>query len=308
MKVSVIIPTFKPNQERLKRTLGGLRNQTLSRFEWELIVVDNNTPDQQWVPSFDYYWQPNTRVVREEQQGLTWARLAGIAAAQSDYLVMVDDDNILCPTYLESVIQIFELHSKLGAIGGKSLPEFECLPQPWVQEFRSLLALRDLGDQIQFAGLEQPRQYPLCAPIGAGMALRQTAARAYTDLISKRTTRILDRIGKQLTSGGDNDIVLSTLQQGWLVGYFPQLQLTHLIPASRLEKEYLARLAHGISYSWPKVLAAHGIQPWRSIPAWSVVPRKVRAYLRYRAWQNDVAYVRWHAACGHFEGIANLAN
>ncbi|MBC7879716.1 MAG: glycosyltransferase [Anaerolineae bacterium] len=308
MNVSVIIPTFKPNQERLRKTLDALRIQTLPKVEWELIVVDNNTPDQKWVSSFDYAWQPNTEIVREARQGLTWARLAGIAASQGEYLVLVDDDNVLCPSYLESVAKILDSRPKLGAIGGKSVPEFESKPQPWIKEFQSYLALRDLGDEVQIAGWKQPPQYPLCAPIGAGMALRRTAACAYADLISKRKERVLDRTGKKLTSGGDNDIVLSSLQLGWEVGYFPELQLTHLIPASRFEKEYLARLAHGISCSWPQVLILHGIQPWQSIPAWSVVPRKMRAYFRYRAWQSEAAYVRWMGACGHFEGIAKLAN
>ena len=60
---------------------------------------------------------------------------------------------------------------------------------------------------------------------------------------------LTDRRGNELTSGGDNDIVFCVMQAGWEVAYVPQLSLTHLIPAGRLEAGYLARLNRGIQKS-----------------------------------------------------------
>ena len=85
--------------------------------------------------------------------------------------------------------------------------------------------------------------------------------------------------------GGDCDINLTLLDEGWGVGYFPQLKLTHLIPAGRLTKDYLARLNRGISCSWVQVLDMHEIRPWSKISQWTVFPRKVRAFFNYQPWK-----------------------
>ena len=56
----------------------------------------------------------------------------------------------------------------------------------------------------------------------------------------------LDRTGTSLASGGDNDLVFTALHAGGEVAYFPELRLTHLIPAGRLAPDYLTRLNRGI--------------------------------------------------------------
>ncbi len=78
--------------------------------------------------------------------------------------------------------------------------------------------------------------------------------------------------------------------------------LTHLIPASRLEAPYLARLNRSIQKSWMHVLSKHSANPWPAIAAWTLALRKAKAWFTYRAWANAAANIRWQGACGHFEG------
>lgn len=309
--LSVIIPTHAPNPTRFRRTLGGLRKQKLARDSWELLVIDNASPDPQFISNYDLSWHPSANIIREERLGLTWARIAGIQASRGDYLVFVDDDNVLHPNYLENTIEIFQQNSQLGAIGGKSLPEFEVEPESWIADFFKCLALRDLGGKALTscqAGLSQShRQYPEFAPIGAGMALRRQAVKAYTNRILGDSTRVVvDRTGRSLSSGGDNDIVLTLLNAGWEVGYFPQLELTHLIAASRLTKDYLARINRASLRSWIQVLDLHGIRVWQAIPRWTVLPRKIKAFFVYQPWKDAASYVRWQGACGMYESLGAL--
>lgn len=310
--ISVIIPTHNPDASRLERTLLGLKDQTLPYHQWELVIVDNATLDLSYVSGFDISWHSSAQVVRENRIGLTHARLAGIKATQSPYLVFVDDDNILHSDYLKHVIEIFAECPKLGAIGGKSLPEFEVEPEPWVNQFWICLALRDLGDEpkiFSYSETDFNGQHPEFAPIGAGMALRRSAAEHYVSCILEDPKRLsFDRTGRSLQSGGDCDINLTLLEAGWAVGYFPQLQLTHLISANRLTKEYLAKLNRASSRSWVQVLDAHQIRPWRSIPSWSVLPRQLKAWFNYQPWKSPTHYVRWQGACGMFEGLASLSH
>lgn len=311
IQISVIIPTFSPHKGRFEQTLAGLRSQSLPLTQWELVVIDNATPDKAYVPGFDLSWHINARIVREDRPGLTWARLAGIKAANSDYLIFVDDDNILFPDYLENTLTIFKAHPKMGVAGGKSLPQFEQQPEPWVSEFYGCLALRDLGDEERI--LPSPNRLPLekypdYAPIGAGMVLHRDAAQIYAQkILNNPNNLVLDRTGNNLTSGGDNDIVLTVWSKGWELGYFPQLKLFHIIPPVRTTKEYLAKLNRSSMRSWVQVLDLHGIRPWPRIPNWTVLPRKLRAFFRYRPWQDSASYIRWQSSCGHFEGLSMLS-
>jgi glycosyltransferase involved in cell wall biosynthesis len=303
--LAVVLPTHNPDRGRLERTLRALRAQTLPAADWETVIVDNASRPAIEDALLGEVAPANTRIVREPRLGLTPARRAGLAATTAALLVFVDDDNVLDPTYLAHVVRLFAAHREVGALGGKSLPEFETTPPAWMQEFYPLLALRDAGDApiLSAAAVADPNtghKYPIEAgPIGAGMALRREALR---DWLASSAETLTDRCGTTLSSAGDNDIVLSITRVGWSVGYFPELRLTHLIPRSRLQPDYLGRLNRGIQQSWMEVLTKHGVNPWSSIPRWTLPLRKAKAWFTYRAWTDDAARIRWQGACGHFEG------
>jgi glycosyltransferase involved in cell wall biosynthesis len=301
ISVTVVLPTHNPDATRLRRTLDALRSQTLDPSCWELLVVDNASLYAVVLPE---PFLQNARVLREPNLGLTSARRTGFAAARGEIVVLVDDDNVLAPDYLERTLAAFARLPRVGALGGKSIPEFEAPPATWHREFLPLLALRDLGnaERVSNTAADQssPRiAYPDFAPIGAGMALRRAALAAWLD---RGASPLSDRRGRELTSGGDNDLVLTLLRARWEVAYIPELSLTHLIPASRLDAIYLGRLNRGIQKSWTQVLACHQASPWRPISPASVLFRKARAWFSFRAWATPAARIRWQGACGHFEG------
>jgi glycosyltransferase involved in cell wall biosynthesis len=309
--VSVVIPAHNPDAGRLLRTLRGLRDQSLEPELWETILVDNASAE---FPAENVYADAapsNLRLIREPRLGLTSARLAGISASRGGVIVLVDDDNVLGSPYLAEVVRIFAQNPRLGAAGGKSLPSFESTPSPWHGEFLPLLALRDLGDTELIATSFRPKgaarnECPSFAPIGAGMALRREAAITWAEAVEgdpKR--RQLDRSGLELVSGGDNDIVMTVLELGWSVGYFPSLCLHHLIPSARLDAAYLARLNRAIQRSWVQVLMLHDASPWPPVAPSTVTLRQLKAWFTRRAWSGPAARVRWQGACGHFEGRAS---
>lgn len=311
MQFSVILPTHNPDPDRLRRTLLGLRAQTLPATEWEAVLVNNASTS---FPDLGFLAEcalDNLSVIDEPDLGLSEARRRGFAVARGDFAVLVDDDNVLAPDYLEQVLAIFRAHPRLGTAGGKSVPEFANEPPPWMREFFPLLALRNLGEEeIVVQALRPPgaarSEYPACAPIGAGMALRRGAWQAWLEAHRTADSALSDRRGAELTSSGDNDIVLCAMTAGWHTGYFPQLRLTHLIPTSRLDAGYLARLNRGIQQSWMQVLAQHDANPWPPLSRPAAALRKTRAWFTHRAWSSPVARIRWQGACGHFDGRAAL--
>jgi glycosyltransferase involved in cell wall biosynthesis len=298
--ITVFIPTYNPNLNRLNQTLEGLKDQTLKKEDWEIIIVDNNSSIS-FDKEIDLDWHPNTKIVSETKQGLTYARIKGIETAKYEVIVMVDDDNILDKNYLKNVIQIFENYHNLGAIGGKSIPSFEEKTDDWLKEFYHLLALRDLGNEVLMESFAN--KYPKCSPIGAGMAFRKTAIQSYLNRIQSSNSAISDRKGNDLSSSGDNDMVYEMFKSGWDVGYFPQLSLQHIIPKSRTTVEYLARLNFGIQKSWVQFLVFHRISPWKQISIQTVFLRKLKSYFTNKAWKSEANYIKWKGACGMFEGL-----
>ncbi|HZP59179.1 MAG TPA: glycosyltransferase [Opitutaceae bacterium] len=306
MDLSVVIPTHNPSPVRLRRTLEGLRAQSLPMGRWETILVDNDSSSFPDSAVLRECAPENLAVVRETKLGLTAARRCGFRAACGAVAVLVDDDNVLAPDYLSRVLELLAAHPRVGACGGKSLPEFEVPPPSWTTEFHGLLALRDLGAKPLIShGLRPPgtarNDYPLFAPFGAGMAVRREAWMAWLDAPAHRTT-FNDRTGCELTSGGDNDIILTVMQAGWEVAYFPELSLLHLIPSSRLDPSYLARLNRGIQKSWMQVLSAHNACPWPPLTPLGARLRKLKAWCARHPWSSPAARIRYAGAAGHFEG------
>jgi hypothetical protein len=118
---------------------------------------------------------------------------------------------------------------------------------------------------------------------------------------------ITDRRGDSLASGGDNDICLTLVEEGWQVGYLPQLTLTHLIPARRMTLEYHRRMARDSVKSYILMLDQHGIRPHARIPRWSVPLRIAKDFLRVRPWQSPEASLRWHGHIGQYLARAELS-
>lgn len=302
MQLSVIIPTYNPDSARLEQTLSALKSQSLPADQWELIIIDNNSSNN-FQHQLNLSWHPAAKVVHETKQGLTYARLKGFNESTGAIIVMVDDDNILNADYLEKTLTILGQNPQIGAIGGKSIPLFETSPPEWLNEFYGSLALRNLGDEPIISTWNN--QYPAAAPIGAGMAVRRKALIAYIEKITSGKSNIGDRTGNSLSSGGDNDMVIEILKSDWQIGYFPELELQHIIPAQRMQTDYLARLINNTNKSWVHLLQSHGINPWQRITKTGASLRKAKAWFTYRAWKSKPNFIKWQGACGTFDGLAS---
>jgi glycosyltransferase involved in cell wall biosynthesis len=307
--ITVIIPTFNPSAELLFQVLEALKGQSLSPDAWELIIVDNASTNQV-LDTISLGWHPNAVIVQEPRQGLTYARICGFSKAQSSILILVDDDNVLDSHYLEWALQIFTGNATLGAAGGKVLPYFITPPPVWINEVFRLLSLRDFGEQAIISNPAEPiTAFPYFAPIGGGMAIRKESLTGYLKKVNSNECieLVADRKGEQLSSCGDNDIILHIMESHWSVGYFPQLSLTHIIPAKRLSLHYLSRLSYESSRSWVQVLQAHNISPWERISKSTVLLRKWKAYFFVKAWKKEANYLRWREICGIFDETAQPA-
>jgi glycosyltransferase involved in cell wall biosynthesis len=243
--LTVIICTHNPKTNYLERVLKALNDQTLATEFWELLLVDNAS-NRVIASEIDLSWHPQARHIRENELGLTPARLRGIKEAIGETLVFVDDDNILDSDYLEVALKISKDFPFVGAWGGQIRPEFEEVPPDWVKPCLSFLAIREF-EQDKWSNLSTENE---TTPCGAGLCVRKIVANQYAELVCQDPRRAgMDRKGNSLISGGDIDLALTACDMGLGTGQFTSLKMIHFMPANRLKEDYLLRIIKDIYYS-----------------------------------------------------------
>lgn len=105
VSISFIIPYYKIGRELLDRAVRSVRAINAPDMDWEVIVVDDGTPDGragEWMEEYD---DSRIRCVRQENGGLSAARNTGIEAARSDYIQFLDADDYLFPTSYADIVR-----------------------------------------------------------------------------------------------------------------------------------------------------------------------------------------------------------
>jgi hypothetical protein len=182
------------------------------------------------------------RHVREDELGLTAARARAINEAVADQIAFFDDDNVLEEHYLEHAVRIGGQFSFLGVFGSGALrPEFEVRPSPRVVQLLPMLALRTVDSALW----SNNTKHWDCLPWGAGLCVTRGVANGFLEAVAKmHANRFLGPRGEQLFRGDDDLFSFVATRRGLGFGIFPELQITHLISAKRVEPEYFLRLIY----------------------------------------------------------------
>ena len=231
---------------RLPATLGHLAGQRSGgRFPWEVILVDNASSDATGRLAQELWPQDAPaplRVVHEARLGLAYARRLGISIARYELLSFVDDDNWVCPDWVQRVWELMSQHPEVGACGGFCDAECEIPPPQWFHSFNGMYALGRPGGKA--GDITHTSVLP-----GAGLTVRKSALLELEK--NGFRTWLVDRQGMMLTAGQDTELCLALRLAGWQLWYEPRLQLRHFLPAKRLQWSYLRRLYRGAGMSLP---------------------------------------------------------
>ena len=105
MKISVIIPSFKP-QGYLWQCLDSICNQTFSKGDFELILVLNGCKkpyDEQIKAYIENHTYVNWNYIQTDVPGVSNARNIALNVAKGEYVAFIDDDDYVSPSYLEEL-------------------------------------------------------------------------------------------------------------------------------------------------------------------------------------------------------------
>ena len=243
--ISVITCAHNSRTDYLARVLQALGAQTIDSSQWEFLLVDSASTDP-LASRIDLSWHTRARCVREEEPGLTRARLRGITESTGDLLVFVDDDNVVDADFLEQAVRIYHQRPDIGSWSGATRPGFDEPAPSWTRRHWGNLVIREVSRDL-WSNLPM---LPDTMPCGAGLCARRAVANCYVSLHENgKRPFALDRNGASLLSGGDNDLAACACDIGLGVGVFGALRLTHLIPVDRLRESYLLALAENIALS-----------------------------------------------------------
>lgn len=256
--LSVIICTHNPRRDYLRRTLEALKCQTLPSQQWELLLIDNASEDL-LANKWNLSWHPQARIIRENQLGLTFARLRGIKEAKGELLVFVDDDNVLAPSYCSVSKELALVHPQLGCIGAGTIePEYEVTPPAELLPHLAALSLRSVAKPV-WSNIPGDNH----RPFGAGLIVRKVVAERYRQVvIGCQLRKQLGRTGAGFNSGEDEEFSWISCDLGLGKGLFPELKLQHLIAARRISREYLFRIAEGHGFSQALLAHLHHVETY----------------------------------------------
>ena len=104
MKISVIIPTYKP-KDYLWECLDSLLAQTIAKTDFEVILVLNGCDDPYKSKIHDYFEthkdDMNLKFIHTLQGGVSNARNIALKQAEGKFICFIDDDDYVSETYLE---------------------------------------------------------------------------------------------------------------------------------------------------------------------------------------------------------------
>ena len=211
--------------------LDGLTRQDYPADRLEILIIDNNSPDdtRETVRSFHAAPHP-PRHVLETQQGANHARNRALAEAQGEIIVYGDDDILMPPGWLRELMQPFatDAAGRIGAVAGEVEPIFPDGCPDWVRPFHGLQALR-------------PDPGPTAAhqvPMSANLAFRREALRATGGWDIN-----LGRKGGRVFGGEENGPIRRLRRAGYEVWFAPAARVLHQMPAARTTLRYMRRHA-----------------------------------------------------------------
>ncbi len=118
MASTIVITAFYNNERFLRATVESVARQTLPPKE-HLLVDDASTDGSLALAEQLAAQHPHVRVLRHTvNQGYPAALNTGIAASESDFVAILDGDDIALPTWLETVVPVIQSDPAIGAVGG----------------------------------------------------------------------------------------------------------------------------------------------------------------------------------------------
>ncbi len=118
--IDVVVPCYRETETALRETIKACRKQTLE--PQTIYIVDDGSPTPIQLPA-DVDSPSRVLLLRQEpNQGISSARNFAAARSQADYLLFLNCEILLDPTWLATVAGFMAAHPEVGAACGRLVP------------------------------------------------------------------------------------------------------------------------------------------------------------------------------------------
>jgi glucosyl-dolichyl phosphate glucuronosyltransferase len=235
MDVSILIPTYN-GRDVLARLLQSLRDaEPVEGFKWEIIVIDNNSPDdtKSVIESFRARGRLDLARVFEPEPGKTRALNRGLAEAAGTFVAFLDHDVVVAPDYLVALDKAIRTQP-YNVFGGRVIPAWPSTPPAWITHGKRLQT--SWGGVIAHDYGDDPLPYTtgMALPVGCNFICR----RDLFDAVGQFNVELGPRPGAQI-AGEETEILWRIQARGEAILYTPSIQVLHPVDPERLTKSYL---------------------------------------------------------------------
>lgn len=219
MFISILIPTYR-RADILSELLTALAHQ-LPKTGVEVLVIDND-PDASARDLVERQTGP-LRYIHEPTSGVVHARNRGLAEAQGDYILFIDDDEVPAKGWLAA----FTAQAEAGvtAAFGRIIARYATPPKPELQEMLDHMFARDA---VADAGGDVTSEY---ARLGCGNAMFHKAKCFPT---ASPFEERFNRLG-----GEDAWLIKGLVDKGAKLVWVPDGLVEEVVPADRQTLAYL---------------------------------------------------------------------
>jgi len=111
--ISIVIPCYNYGAYLIE-TIESVLASTFQDIE--IIVVDDGSTDPDTVKVLAQLNLPKTRIMRQSNQGVAAARNSGMRASNGKYILPLDAEDLIHPTFLEKAFWIMEFYPQVGFV------------------------------------------------------------------------------------------------------------------------------------------------------------------------------------------------
>lgn len=245
---SIVICAFNPDERILKRCLTAVMMLDKSGLRTEVILADNKSRIHlKEIPYIKNYQLqiPEMKIIRVEQPGVQFARIAAIRESRGEYIVYVDSDNEPQRDYLQQLKILNASHPEVACWGpGDVHVDF---PDGIDKNIEDYARKAFQEKKVQSICFDNKKDWQFCYPVGTGLCTFSSVLKEYVNLAQQGKFSLPGRKGNLLSSGEDTQMILLAISRGFYAGIHPSMRLKHVIPGNRANPSYIRRLIFGTS-------------------------------------------------------------
>jgi glycosyltransferase involved in cell wall biosynthesis len=198
---------------------------------YEVIIVDHKSTDSTLIIAREILSIANIKLIEIPclASGKSPALVLGLNSASGDFVVIVDDDNILLSNYIFEAKKLVK-ESNIGCIGAIGIADSDLVLPPWFPIFSGVYAI----------GL-QPAPKSTDSVWGAAALINKKAwDRLRLDGFSFELNPARESHSSPIAIGGeDGELSVAIKMIGFQVFYSDKLKFIHKFEQSRLTEQYL---------------------------------------------------------------------